>query len=645
MPSKRIPVFEPELDADDARAAFEAIQATEISGTSPVVRRFERAWEERLGMPRAVAVANGTAALELALLGLGIGPGDEVLCPSMTIISCARAIVASGATPVLVDVDPDTYCLDPEAARARVTERTRAILGVHAFGHPYDAVRIGELARAHGLLVVEDAAQAHGATCRVGDSFRECGTLGDVATFSFYANKAVTTGEGGMVVARSETVAERIRDLANLCLSGPRRFLHEELGHNYRLSGIQAAVGLVQLARLDRTVEKKRALAERYRAALRDVAGVALQKTEPWANPTHWMNAIVLEDSLSHDAESLALALSARGIETRPFFVGLHEQPALRKRGLFHGERYPVTERLARRGLYLPSGTALSEEDVTRVSRALRDALAEAAPASVAVPGAIGALPHGPATGLFGPDFAEAYDALYESKDYVADVDTLERCFARFRRERTRRVLDVGCGTGRHVAELARRGYSVAGVDRSADMLAIARARNPGGDFRQGDLATLELGERFDAVVVLFAVLSYQTTKDGILESLRRVRDHLDVGGLLVADVWFGAGGSSAPTRTRRTGERGAVRWTRTGTLTRDSLAQRVDLAYVLERTEGGATSIATETHSMHYFMPLELELLLERAGFRLVLLSRELDLDHSPRHDDGTALFVAVAA
>lgn len=638
----RVPVYSPWIPAEDVSAVDHAASTGSISGTAPVVAAFEREWAARCGMPHSVAVSSGTAALEVAVQALGLGPGDEVICPALTIISCARAIVLSGAKPVLVDVDPHTWCLDPAHVEARLSPRTRAILGVHLFGHPYDHASLTAIKARHGLIVIEDAAQAHGARVRQGPDFLPCGSLGDVSVFSFYANKAVTTGEGGMVLSREQGVIDRARDLSNLFMRGPRRFLHDDLGHNYRISSLQAALGLSQLKHLPETMSRKRSIAQLYRERLQRLEGIELQ-SEGQDDYVPWMNAIVLADAFEADAVELASLLAARGIETRPFFAGLHEQPALLRRGLFSGERYPVTERLARQGLYLPSGLDLDAETIDRVVKELASSLGELRarrPQSRADDGPA-RLGEGP---VFGPDYAEAYDAFYESKDYANEVNFLGRCFERFSRIPVHRVLDLGCGSGRHAEELVKRGFEVVGVDRSAAMLSLARQRIPEARFVEGDMQTVDLDDQFDAVAILFAALGYQTTIDAILAALRTARRHSKRGALLVGDVWLGAAGTGTDAPTRRVATRGAVEWTRTGWITRDPVAQRVDLAYELRRSEEGRNTVTHELHSMHYFSPFELELELSAAGFELVRLCREGDLDHVPGAGDLTAFFVAEA-
>jgi perosamine synthetase len=282
--------------------------------------------------------------------------------------------------PVLVDADPETWTMDIAQLESRVTARTRAVMPVHIYGHPVDMDSVRELARRHGLAVVEDAAEAHGAEYLSGRAggeakWRRCGGFGELSCFSFYANKLVTTGEGGMVLTDDDRLAERLRSLRNLCFRPDRRFYHEELGFNFRLTNIQAALGVAQLERMDAIVRRKREIAAVYAVGLAGVAGLRLPPEEPWARSVFWMYGVVLDEARGLDAAALAERLLERGVETRPFFLGMHEQPALQRLGLFRDERYPVAERLARQGLYLPSGVALTEEQVETVCVAVREAL------------------------------------------------------------------------------------------------------------------------------------------------------------------------------------------------------------------------------------------------------------------------------
>ena len=375
----RIPVNEPLLGGREREYVAECVETGWVSSAGRFVDAFEAGWAAYCGRRHGVSVANGTVALEAAVAALGLGPGDEVLVPTFTIISCAQAVVYAGATPVLVDADPETWGMDVAAAEARITPRTRAVMPVHIYGHPVDMGPLLALAARHGLAVIEAAAEAHGAEVLVdgldGPAWHRCGGLGDVSTFSFYANKVLTTGEGGMVLTDDDAVAERLRGLRNLCFLPERRFYHEALGHNFRLTNLQAALGVAQLERVDEAVARKRWIGRAYAERLAGVSCLELQAEKPWARSVFWMVGVVLRDDAPLDLSAFAAALYARVIETRPFFLGMHEQPAFHARGLFRGERYPVAERLARRGLYLPSGLALTDDQIDRVCAAVRDAL------------------------------------------------------------------------------------------------------------------------------------------------------------------------------------------------------------------------------------------------------------------------------
>jgi perosamine synthetase len=362
-------VSEPLLDGAEARYLAECIESGWISSEGPFVGRLERGMAAVCGQSHGIAVTNGSAALELAVAALGIGPGDEVVMPTFTIISCAAAVVRAGAKPVVVDSDPLTWTMDPALLEAAITARTRAIMAVHIYGLPVDMDPVMAIARRHGLIVIEDAAEQIGQTYRG----RRIGSFGDVATLSFYPNKHVTTGEGGMVLTGDDAVAARCRSLRNLAFGAERRFVHEDLGWNFRMSNLQAAVGVAQLERLPATLAKKREIGAWYDELL---AGVDALERAPsrtaFAERLPWVYGLVLSDDVTIDADAAVRALGAAGIGARPFFWPMHEQPALRRRGLFDGVRCPVAERLARRGFYIPSGVALTFEQAERVAAALR---------------------------------------------------------------------------------------------------------------------------------------------------------------------------------------------------------------------------------------------------------------------------------
>jgi len=367
-----IPVNEPLLNEQAAKYVEECMRTGWISSEGRFIREFEKHWADYCGMDHGVAVSNGTAALEVAIGCLKLEPGDEVIMPTFTIISCALAVIEAGAVPVLVDSDPRTWCMDVSQVAAKITTRTRAIMPVHMYGHPVDMDPLLELARKHDLFIVEDAAEAHGAEYRG----QKIGGIGDLSCFSFFANKIITTGEGGMVLASREDHAERLRSLRNLCFRQDRRFYHTELGHNYRLTNLQAAIGLAQIEQIESHLQRKRSMGRAYTERLSDLPQITLPVEEPWARNVYWMYGIVLANDVPYNAVELARRLKAEGVDTRPFFLGMHEQPALHNRGLFEGERYPVAEHLARRGLYLPSGLALTEAQLERVCEAVRKVLA-----------------------------------------------------------------------------------------------------------------------------------------------------------------------------------------------------------------------------------------------------------------------------
>ena len=375
------PVNEPLIGEAELRYVTDAVKSGWISSAGAYIERFEAGWAAYCGRQHGVSCCNGTVALHLATAALGLGPGDEVILPTFTIVSCGLAVLYQGATPVVVDVDPRTWQMDPDQVAAAITPRTRAIMPVHIYGHPVDMDPILALAERHGLAVIEDAAEVHGAEYLSGrdgpsPTWRRAGSFGDLSTFSFYANKLITTGEGGMVLTDDDRLAERLRSLRNLCFQRERRFLHEEVGFNYRFTNVQAAIGLGQLERMDEIVAMKRRMGEGYTARLRHLPGLALPVEEPWARTVYWMYALVLDEATGIDAAELARRLRARGVDTRPFFLGLHEQPVFRVRGLFRDVKLPHAERIARQGLYLPSGLTLTEEQMDTVARAVEDALA-----------------------------------------------------------------------------------------------------------------------------------------------------------------------------------------------------------------------------------------------------------------------------
>ncbi len=367
-----IPVSTPELQGgNEEDYILDCIRTGWISSEGAYVKKFEQAWADYCSVSEGIAVSSGTAALHVALKCLQLEPGDEIIMPSFTIISCATAVLDSGAKPVLVDCTADTWTMDTAAIEEKITPRTRAIMVVHIYGHSVDMKPVHTLAAKYGLYVVEDAAEAHGAEYRG----RRCGGLADISIFSFYANKIITTGEGGMVLTDNPDFAARARSLRNLCFGPKQRFLHTGIGHVYRMTNIQAAIGLAQTERIETFVDKKRRIAGIYTELLGELTGLQLPVERDWAKNVYWMYGIVLADDLGIDADEVSREMLSRNIDTRPFFLGLHEQPALHELGLFGGETYPVTERISRQGFYLPSGLQITETQQEAVCRALLDIL------------------------------------------------------------------------------------------------------------------------------------------------------------------------------------------------------------------------------------------------------------------------------
>ncbi len=358
---RTIPVCTPVLDGREAEYVNRCLSTNWVSSLGEFIPQFETKFAELCGAPHAVACSSGTSAIHLALECLDIGPGDEVIIPAFTLIVSANMVCLAGATPVLVDVRPDTWCIDPNLIEAKITPRTKAIMAVHMYGHPCEMNAICEIARRHKLHVIEDAAQAHGATYQG----RVVGGIGDIGCFSFYGNKIITTGEGGMLVTRSRKIAERAALLRNQAF-GEERFVHEHLGFNYRMTNIQAGIGLAQCERFDEKIRRKREIAAIYNELLAAERAIRRPAHAEGCEPVWWMYGFVLKDSFGRTKEEVQKELASHGIETRSFFIPMNRQP------VFQGKNrrwpdlrgsYPASEELGSRGLYLPSGLDLMPDD------------------------------------------------------------------------------------------------------------------------------------------------------------------------------------------------------------------------------------------------------------------------------------------
>ncbi len=359
-----IPVNEPLLNGNEKKYLCECIDTGWISSEGPFVQEFEQKMSATVKRKYGIAVSNGTAALEVAAQALGIGAGDEVIMPAFTIISCAMAVTKLGAVPVLVDSDIHTWNMNVDEIEAKITPRTKAIMLVHIYGLPVEVDSVLALAKKYDLKVIEDAAEMHGQTYKG----KPCGSFGDISTFSFYPNKHITTGEGGMVVTDDEKLAERCRMLRNLCFRKDVRYVHDEISDNYRFTNLQAAVGLAQLERLDEFVARKRVMGKYYTEQLKDVEGLILPIEETdYADNIYWVYGMVIDRQIQADNKAVQKILAEEGIGCRTFFWCMHEQPVYQEQGIFQNERYPNAEYLARKGFYIPSGLALTMEQMELV--------------------------------------------------------------------------------------------------------------------------------------------------------------------------------------------------------------------------------------------------------------------------------------
>jgi perosamine synthetase len=367
---KYISVNEPVLKGNEKKYLNECIDTGWISSDGPFVKIFEQKFADYNNRKYGITVANGSVAIDVALTALGIKAGDEVILPAFTIISCINPIIRIGAKPVLVDSELDTWNMNVNDIESKITSNTKAILMVHIYGHPVDVDPILVLCKKYNLYLIEDAAEVIGQEYKG----RMCGSFGDISTFSFYPNKHITTGEGGMVLTNSDSLAEKCRSLRNLCFKTERRFLHEEIGWNFRMTNLQAAIGLAQLEQIEQFLIKKRQIGEWYNEFLSDIH--IFQKPLPktlFSNNIYWVYGIVLDSKLGKKAIDIMSALHSKGVGSRPFFYALNKQPVFNKMGLFINEKYKIAEYLTDYGFYLPSGLNLEKHDVEIVCEILKE--------------------------------------------------------------------------------------------------------------------------------------------------------------------------------------------------------------------------------------------------------------------------------
>jgi len=364
---KRIPVAAPALIGNEKLYVQDCLDSNWISSNGQYVQRFETAFAEFCDAKHALSCCNGTVALHLALLALGVESGDEVIIPTLTFVATANAVTYCGARPVFVDSEPETGNIDPFLIEDKITSRTKGIIVVHLYGHPTDMNPVLEVARKHNLFVIEDAAEAHGAEY----DGQRIGSIGDIATFSFYGNKVLTTGEGGMITTNGDTLASKVRQLKGQGMDPERRYWFPIVGYNYRLTNIASAIGLAQLEKADWHIARRRENAKWYQELLGDIREFTLSIEKPWAKSVYWMSNVILGEDFPLSRDETMTLLAQKGIETRPFFYPMHSLPMYQE--LAAGQTFPVSDSLAARGINLPSSAQLTRSDVEYICEMLRN--------------------------------------------------------------------------------------------------------------------------------------------------------------------------------------------------------------------------------------------------------------------------------
>jgi len=346
-----------------------------LSSKGFYVTEFENKFSEFCGSKHGVATSSGTTALHLSLTALGIGRNDEVIIPSLTMIASANPVIFAGATPVFVDSESETWNIDVSKIEEKITQKTKAIMPVHIYGHPVDMDPLLDIAKKHNLWVIEDAAEAHGAEYKG----KRAGSLGDVGCFSFYTNKIITTGEGGMVTTDNDEIFDRLVDLRDLAHSKEQRYLHYEIGFNYRLTNLQAGVGLAQMKKIDGYIVARREHARIYNSILKDVDGIKLPPEADNVKNVYWLYSILVEDDFGIKRDDLEIELYKKGIETRPFFIPMHKQPVFQKMGFITGE-FPIADELGKKGICLPSSSSLKEKQIKYVCDSIKGSISTGCP-------------------------------------------------------------------------------------------------------------------------------------------------------------------------------------------------------------------------------------------------------------------------
>jgi len=373
-----IPVCKPWLPGREKEYVNDTLNTNWISSAGKYIEKFEEEFSKFCGVKYGISCSSGFAALHLACAALGLKKGDEVIVPTFTMAACTNAIILTGAKPVLVDSDKETFCIDVNKIEEKITERTKAIMPVHIYGHSCDMDPILDLAKKYNLFIIEDVAEAHGGEYKG----KKLGSIGNVGCFSFYANKIITTGEGGMCVTDNLELAERIKKLRNHAFEVPR-FIHNEIGFNYRLTNLQAAIGVAQVENVETLVEARRNVGIRYNKELSGIKGLILPVEKPYAKNVYWMYGVVLSDDISLTKEEVMQKLREEGIDTRSFFIPMHEQPAYVNKTIENSPdcsgNFEVAEKISKRGFYLPSSSNLTDEEIQFVCNKLKSIISEKA--------------------------------------------------------------------------------------------------------------------------------------------------------------------------------------------------------------------------------------------------------------------------
>lgn len=367
MTKRFIPVASPALIGNEKKYVLDCLESTWISSSGKYIDLFERKFADFCGAKNGVSCCNGTAALHLALMALNVGPGDEVIIPTLTYIATANAVTYCGAKPVFVDSEPETWNIDPFKIEEKITKDTKGVIVVHLYGHPVDMDPVMEIAEKYNLFVIEDAAEAHGAEYKG----RRVGSIGTVGTFSFYGNKIITTGEGGMIVTNDDKLVDKIRLLRGQGMDPHKRYWFPVIGYNYRMTNIEAAIGLAQVENINWHIERRRENARLYKKFLGNDMGIILQPEKMWAKNVYWMTSILLGDNCPIERDDMLLKLADMGIETRPVFYPMHILPMYCDSN--KDNEFIVSERIAKNGLNLPSSSTLTHEDISFICERIRE--------------------------------------------------------------------------------------------------------------------------------------------------------------------------------------------------------------------------------------------------------------------------------